>query len=120
MSTNTEIASSWHKTPFRGFFYASLGLGFSSIAIIFIFKNILPPIVPLFYGRPFGESQLVPVLNLFFAPIVSIVITLTNSGLALITEDVFSKKILISGAFLFSLLITITILKIVFLVGFFG
>ncbi len=120
MSTKTEITSTWLKTPFKGFFYASLVLGFSSIVFILAFKSFLPPIVPLFYGRPFGESQLVPVLYLFFAPIVSVVITLANSGLAMLTEDSFSKKILISGAFLLSLLITITILKIIFLIGFFG
>lgn len=88
--------------------------------MILVFKSLLPPVVPLFYGRPFGESQLVPVLTLFFAPITSIVITFVNSGLAILTEDVFSKKILVSGAFLLSLLITITVLKIIFLVGFFG
>ncbi len=90
-----------------------------SILGIFFLKDFLPPVVPLFYGGASGEGQLVPTLGLLIAPGVALIITLLNIGLSTITKDDFSKKALAIAAFVVSILTTVTIIKIFFLVGFF-
>ncbi len=107
------------KSQANAFFYGSLALGVFSILLILITKSLLPPLVPLFYGKPAGESQLVPTLALLIAPAVSILITLINTLLASFTKEDFLKKILTVSSFFVSLLISLTVFKIIFLVGFF-
>jgi hypothetical protein len=87
--------------------------------IIFFFNDYLPPVVPFFYGEALGEGQLTSSLGLLLAPLLSILVLVTNSLLSTLTPNVFFKKILIGGAFLFALLMFITTAKIIFLVGFF-
>ncbi len=98
---------------------ASLALSLVSGLSILALRNWLPPLVPLLYGRASGPGQLVPTLELLIAPGVSILVTLINTFLTFYIEDVFLRKTLIIGALLLSLLTTLTIFKIIFLVGFF-
>lgn len=79
----------------------------------------MPPVVPLFYGKPSGEGQLVPTLGLLIAPAASLLITLLNTALSVVTNDTFFKQVLIATTLLITLLTTITVLKVIFLVGFF-
>lgn len=107
------------KLPLKGYFYASLALIlFTSLSVV-VLKSLLPPVVPLFYGRATGETQLVPAFALLIAPGFSLLFTLINLGLVFLSNDLFLKKILILGAFAVSLLSSITVFKIIFLVGFF-
>lgn len=85
---------------------------------LLLFKSILPPLAPLFYGRPMGEAQLTKTLGLLIAPGVGILITLLNLFLSLGIKDDFLKKLLAISAIIISVLTTITIIKIVLLVGF--
>jgi len=107
------------RVPFRNYVYVSLGLNLLTALGVILIKGSLPPVVPLFYGKPLGEGQLIPTLGLLVAPGVSTLITLVNVVLGLAIKDDFLKKILISSAFLVSMLTTITVVKIVSLVGFF-
>lgn len=107
------------KSQTKKYFYSALTINLISIIIPFVLKNYLPPLVPLFYQRPIGEWQLVPVLGLAIAPTISFVITITNIVISSITKDDFLKKVLAIAALVISILTAITIIKIVFLVGFF-
>jgi len=111
--------STWKETPLKEYIYISLGMVAISTVTILILANSLPPIVPFFYGKAVGEGQLVKSLGLLTAPGLSLLIVVLNTALATTIENSFFKKILIMCAFLFTLLMTITIFKIVFLVGFF-
>lgn len=116
---NLTHSKFWKRTPFLGFLIAAISLNLLTILVFLLVKNFLPPVVPLFYGRPGGEGQLVPAFGLLIAPILSIVFILINSLISNITQDLFTRKLLIVSAFLVSLLTTITFFKIIFLVGFF-
>jgi len=112
-------SSFWKKTPFKGFLTAALVLNLVAIVVFLILKGFLPPVVPLLYGRPTGETQLVPTIWLLAAPGLSLLFIIINSLITNFTSDVFANKLLITTTFLLSLLTVITLFKIIFLVGFF-
>lgn len=87
--------------------------------MVLILQKNLPPEVPIFYGRPVGKAQLTKTLGLTLPPLLSIFILGVNFALALLAPDTFIKKVLIAAAFTVSILTTITVIKVVFLVGFF-
>ena len=86
------------------------------LAIVFLQKR-LPPEVPLFYGLAEGEEQLVPRLLLSLPNLIALIIILINTGLTLLTTNLFVKKILIMASVTATFLASITCLKIFFLVG---
>lgn len=119
MSVKSQLLSAWRQAQFKNYVYFSIGLNVLTALAVLIFKKEMPPIVPLFYGRAIGESQLVNLAGLLIAPGVSLFITILNLFLSSITSDLFLKKVYVITAFLISLLTTITVVKIIFLVGFF-
>lgn len=56
----------------------------AQIGIIILFFSQLPPQLPLYYSRPWGESQLAPTHHLFLLPGLSLSFLLLNSGLAVL------------------------------------
>ncbi|HTK03945.1 MAG TPA: hypothetical protein VL401_04255 [Alphaproteobacteria bacterium] len=104
---------------FKNYYYASFILNLLLIIGIFLCKSFLPPVVPLFYGAAEGAGQLVPTFGLLLAPGISLVITGINIWLSLIIKDEFSKKVLGVTSFSLTIITTITVAKIIFLVGFF-
>jgi len=109
----------WKDLPYKSFVYLSMFLNFVSAVIVFVLKGNLPPVVPLFYGLPGGAEQLTPMLGLLLAPAAGLIITAINTSISILTRDIlFKKSLIISSAFI-SLLLTITVIKIVLLVGFF-
>lgn len=109
----------WKNIPLKGYVYASFGLNLIVVAAIFGLKSFLPPVLPLFYGLATGTNQLTHTYGLLIAPATGLLITLLNICLTIITKDQFFKKTLIISAMFVSILITITVLKIILLVGFF-
>lgn len=109
----------WKKITFRNYFLAAVILDIVSIIGIFAVKQFLPPIVPLFYGRPSGASELAPSLFLLIIPGVSLLITIINYLISISTKDDFVKKILAVSALVLSTMLALTLVKIVLLVGFF-
>lgn len=107
------------KVPFKGCIYFSLIINLVLVALIVVLKQILPPVLPLFYGLPAGTEQLAPSIELAIAPAMGFVITLLNFFLSGLTKDIFLKKTLIISSAFISLLLAITVIKIFLLVGFF-
>lgn len=89
------------------------------IVLIFIFavKNLLPPEIPLLYGKPSGEEQLVPKIYLFIPPSLAIVFLLLNLILIKFIKDKFLQYSLLSLSLIITILSTITVLKIISIVG---
>lgn len=119
MSVKSQLLNTWKGAQFKNYVYLSVALNIFTVLVILVFKKEIPPIVPLFYGRAIGESQLVSLSGLLIAPGVSLFITILNLFLSSISNDLFLKKIYVAASFLISLLTTITVVKIIFLVGFF-
>ena len=103
--------------PLKGLIYFSVILNISSVVFVLIIKNHLPPVVPLYYGLAKSEGQLASQTQLLIPNIASFMILATNILVSLITDNDFIEKILVVSAFAVSILSTITVIKIVFLVG---
>lgn len=108
----------WKKVIYRNYFLAAIIINVGVVLTLFLFRSALPPLVPLFYGRPMGEAQLTKTLGLLIAPGASILITILNLCLSLWVKDDFLKKLLAISAIVISALTIITIIKIILLVGF--
>jgi hypothetical protein len=109
----------WKKVAYRNYFLAAIVINAVTLLSIILLKSHLPPLAPLFYGKPVGEAQLTATLGLLIAPGVSFLITMFNLAIGLWVSDDFLKKLLAVSAIVISVLTAITITKIVFLVGFF-
>lgn len=112
-------ASWWKDLQLKEYVYFSVGLILTLVLTIILLRNHLPPVVPFFYGKAIGEGQLTNTIFLLLAPGASTLVLVLNILLTLVIDNTFLKKILIMCIFLFSLLMTITVFKIIFLVGFF-
>lgn len=109
----------WKKITFNNYFLVAAVLNLLSLLAPVVLRAFLPPIVPLFYGRPTGEGQLISTLGLMIAPATALLITAINLLLNLWTKDDFLKKILAVAALIISIVTTITVIKVILLVGFF-
>lgn len=109
----------WKKITFHNFFLAGGVLDILTIVGILAIKSYLPPVIPLYYGKPSGTGQLAATNFIFIIPAIAIFISLLNLFISSSTKDEFIKKILAVTSLIVSLMATITVTKIVLLVGFF-
>jgi len=94
-----------------------LVINFVAIILVFLLQAKLPPVVPLLYGLPKGEEQLVPRLFLLAPLAMAQIIVAINFAITKITHDKFSRKVLTYLMVATSILSIITVAKIMFLVG---
>src|SRR4030042_3758113 len=73
-----------------------IGLEFLILAI---FWKFIPPQVPLFYSRPWGNEQLVTKKIFFLIPLVSFLLSLINFSLG---NYFFGKEKLLAKFFIFT------------------
>lgn len=102
-----------------------LGMGslLAAVTTILLFWKKLPPEVPVFYSRPWGQEQLGGATALF-VPLAAtgmfLVANLVGAGLlersSLAGEGALLKKSLVWGGTVLALLSTITVIRVVFLV----
>lgn len=109
----------WKNITFYKYYLASIVLSIISTLGILISRGFLPPIVPLYYGRPIGSEQLTPNIFLFIIPAVSLLITTINIIISKSVNDEFTKKLLAISSLLISIMSAVTLVKIISLVGFF-
>ena len=107
------------KILLKEYVYAAVGLTIATALAVVLSRNYLPPTLPILYGRPTGESQLVPNLGLLIVPSVSILIIIINSVISVFSKDIFLKKVLAVSSLLVAILTAIAVAKVIFLVGFF-
>lgn len=88
----------------------------ASLILSLFFWHSLPPEIPLFYSRPWGQEQLA-------SPFLLIIPFALGASFLIISfiffksvEDIFLKKILMVGGSIAATLIAITILRIIFLI----
>lgn len=107
------------KIVFKNFFFVAIIIDVLTVLAIIILKDFLPPRVPLFYGRPVGETQLTSTLGFLIAPISAFLLTLVNLIVSFWVKDYFLKKVIAVSTLTISILTAITVFKIILLVGFF-
>ncbi|MBI1864000.1 hypothetical protein HYS03_02200 [Candidatus Woesebacteria bacterium] len=102
----------------RDWFFGTLFLvNFIVLVFLFIFRNNLPPEVPLLYGRAIGEQQLAKSNYLIMPLIVSIVFVAFNFFADKKLSNKFLGKIFKGTSIVLTLLSVITILRIFFLIA---
>lgn len=107
-----------NKIPFENIVFACIGVNILLIILIFLLKkNILPPVVPLLYGLPEGENQLVESTYLVIPPAASLLFILFNSTFAYFLKDDFIKKTLVLAVLVATFFSSLTVIKITLLVG---
>lgn len=89
-----------------------------SVVITLVRWPMLPPLVPLWYSRPWGADQLAHPLSLFILPLGSMFWYLTNTILAIFVTSqylVFTQTLFLTSL-VTSFLSFITLIKILFIV----
>jgi len=89
----------------------------SQLTIIIFFFTKLPPQIPLFFSRPWGELQLTSPFYLLLLPFFSLIVLLINLLLAslLLEKNEFLANTLISGSPILTLFALIAVIRIIFL-----
>lgn len=86
-----------------------------SLILILLFWQRFPPQVPLFFSRPWGESQLGPPGMLFLFPLLSLGLLITNFILIIrsIEEEKLLAQILASTGMIFIFLCLVALYQII-------
>lgn len=93
-----------------------LSLNVVFIVILILISKDLPPQVPLYYGLPRGEQQLISPAALVLPIVLSSLFIVINNIVAYFIESLFLKRVLVFGSCFVSLLSIITIVNIIFLI----
>jgi len=95
----------------------ALGLVVIMVGLFFAFYRKLPPEIPLFYSRPWGEAQLASPWLLLILPALSLFIIIFNFILSgLLFDFSFLAQVLMWGAAVFAFLALFTLAKIIFVI----
>lgn len=104
-------------STFKKIFFFVLFINLAlAISIVLSIKK-LPPEVPLLYGLPEGEEQLVKTIFLTAPAIFIIFFSIFNFFISFFIKDKFAKQILIYSLIFLSFFSFVSIIKIIFLVG---
>lgn len=106
-----------NKIPYKNWVFFLIAINLFLIIAVLIFRSLLPPVVPLFYGQPSGTEQLARQHFLALPPTIAMVVCIINTLVNYYIKDEFVKKILLGGMIVATLFSLITITKIFFLVG---
>jgi hypothetical protein len=107
------------KKPFLGYIRFCLLLTLFTWIVWGVFYSFLPPIVPLFFSRPWGEEQLVIKEYTLILPSVSTLLLLINirlSSLALLSDKLLTY-ILLWGQIIVNALAFFIITRLVILLA---
>ena len=87
------------------------------ILFVILAQNNLPPVLPLFYGMPYGKEQLADKILLILPPLIAMGVAIVSSLLVKVLKDDFLQKVLLVAMYTATLLSIITIIKIISLVS---
>lgn len=92
-------------------------LSLISTFLILLMQKFLPERLPLFYSLPWGEAQLAQSRQLFIIPATVVAVSLFNLVIArqIHTQQILLREILSFSSIFISVILTLTILKIIFI-----
>jgi len=110
----TKIGHLWLKKNILRALVLTIIVVLAQIVLIVLYFSKLPPRVPLYYSRPWGQPQLAETLYLFLLPSLSLIIFVINSLLASLFVDhkEFYSHCLVWVSTIFSVFNLITLIKI--------
>lgn len=105
------------KDPFaRLVLGASLLMNLATFFVAFYSQKYLPPVVPLFYSRPWGKDQLTSPLFLVLLPVLSVLVLTINTLLSSLVSEKLLQRSLLAASLVVSLLSTIAVFKVILLI----
>jgi uncharacterized membrane protein len=113
-----SLGKFWQTTLNSRFMRFTVILFIAQLVIIIWFYNQLPPEIPLFFSRPWGEAWISSTSSIFILPLFSLGSFLINYFLALYfhQKKLILSQLLVIFAFIISLFSTISVIKIISLV----
>jgi len=105
------------KVPFSKQVICCLLINLVMILLATLSIFVLPPEIPLLYGLPEGNDQLVKNWAIIIPNLVAFILMFINTIFAINTKDEYIKKIIVLAGFTATFFATITVIKIFFLVG---
>lgn len=78
---------------------------FIQASLIFTSSAKLPPVIPLFYSRTWGEAMLAPKILIWILPAICASVTITNYSLAVL--GLRGRKFLEKVLFIFTLILAV-------------
>ncbi len=93
------------------------GLNLTVALLVMFLKNKLPPVIPLYYGLPQGEQQLVQNAFLVIPSLVACGFSIINGVIANFVKKDFLTNSLLTISFTLSAFAIVSVSKIFFLVG---
>jgi len=96
----------------------ALIMALAQVLLILSSWQLLPPLVPLYYSKPWGEEQLSQPIGLFLLPVSTITVIAGNSllGRLLFSDKNLARTIMAAGSAIFSFLALIGLVQIIRLV----
>lgn len=112
-----KIDPRFEKLPLSQLIISTAITNLIIILLGLVSRILLPPQIPIFFGLPQTEEQLATSLFIIIPPSISLVFVVINSILAINIDSNYIKKSLAFGSLAITILSTIAVLKIIFLVG---
>ncbi len=110
-----RIGFLWQNQGTAFLVYFNIFLIALQLGLILGFGHLLPPLIPLFYSRPWGRAQLANPASLFILPDLSFLILLLNSCLTIIfLKESVLAKLYPWASNLFAFLALLAILRLFF------
>lgn len=100
-----RVASLIAKPVFKFIFFLPIALSFLTIGIILLNLSKLPPEIPLYYSKPWGEEQLAHPLSLFILPVGTLIWFIMT--LFLISSQTYLYRIFSQLLLVFSAIVSI-------------
>lgn len=101
----------------KNLLFAGIGVLLIGILAAVVFWTKLPPQIPLYFSRPWGEEQLAKPVFIFLPLVLSSIFLSLNLIFARVgVESDFLRKVLILGAAATAFLATTTIVRIILLI----
>lgn len=114
---NIKVDPRFEKLPLKNLYVVSFALNVLAIVSSLFATFILPPEVPLLFGLPQTEEQIVPSFLVSLPNAVALIITFLNALLAIYLDDAYLKRVLSFVSLAITILSLIATSKIIFLVG---
>ena len=106
-----------HGTPYFHAFLAVLTFNFVIILLISVTQSLLPPEIPLFFNKPYGDKQLASKFYLTIPAFISLSISIINLIIITRSTNKFLQQTLLGTSVTITALSSITILNIFLLIA---